>query len=194
MNSQRRLRATTSDYRDPDVGRPHAPRGRALVCALAASVALSGCVSATPRPYAPVLKPPSPDQAAFERDFNGCATEDAAGKRNFQGGLAPLVAAGVGGVAATSVLSGAAAGATTVGAGAGLAATGVGIILLIPVATYTLSSRRRKKNEHEIQKAMNECLAQRGHAVSGWTRLSRREAAAMTTQTTPTRSKTLEPS
>jgi hypothetical protein len=155
----------------------------ALVCALAASVALSGCVSARPRPYTPVLKPPAQDQAAFEREFNACATDVAAGKRNFQRGPAPLVAAGVGGVAATSVLSGAAAGATTVGATGGLAATGVGIILLIPVATYTLSSKRRQKNEREIQKAMNACLAQSGHAVSGWTRLSHRDVAALTTPT-----------
>jgi hypothetical protein len=157
----------------------------ALVCALTASVALSGCVSARPRPYSPVLKPAPQDQAAFERDFGACATDVAAGKRNFRAGPAPFVAAGVGGAAATSVLGGAAAGATTVGAAGGLAATGVGIVLLIPVATYKLSSDRRKKNEREIQKAMNACLAQSGHAVSGWTRLSHKDTAALTTPTRP---------
>jgi hypothetical protein len=161
-------------------------KAAALVHVLAVSMALSGCVSARPRPYAPVLKPPAQDQALFERDFTTCSTEVAAGKRNFQGGPAPLVAAGVGGVAATSVLSGAAAGATTVGAGAGLAATGVGILLLVPVATYTLSSGRRKKNEREVQKAMSACLALNGHAVSGWKRPSGPESAAITTRT-PTR-------
>lgn len=165
---------------------PKARGPRALACALSAAVALSGCVSARPRPYTPVLSPPAGDPAAFERDFADCATATAAGKRNFQGGPAPLVAAGVGGAAGASMLSGAAAGLTTVGAGAGLAATGVGVILLVPVATYKLSSGRRKKNEREVQKAMDACLAQAGHSVSGWRRLSSRDAEAIALRT-PTR-------
>lgn len=161
------------------------PSRVALTCCLAASVALSGCVSARPRPYAPVLAPAT-DQALLEHDFTTCATDVAADTANFRGGRAPMVAAGVGGAAATSVLSGAATGATTVGAGAGLAATGVGIIVLIPVATYALSSARRKKNERAVQTAMNACLAERGHAVVGWKRLSGRQAAVVTLRS-PTR-------
>lgn len=158
-------------------------KGAALVSVLAAAVALNGCVSARPRPHVPELSQAVRDQAAFDSEFAACATDVAAGRRNFEGGAAPIVAAGVGGVAATSVLGGAATGATTVGAGGGLAATGAGILLLIPLATYKLSTDRRRRNEQEVQKAMSACLAQRGFAVSGWRRLPSHGVAAMTTPT-----------
>ena len=93
-----------------------------------------------------------------------------------------MVAGAVGTVAAVDVLAGAAA-FTTVGGSTALAATGVGLLVLVPVATYTMSSARRRRNEREIQSAMTECLAQRGHTVASWERLSRAEAASVSVVT-----------
>jgi hypothetical protein len=128
------------------------------------------------------LQPPPADQVAFERDFAACANAVAAGERQFQSSTGAVVAGAVGTVAAVDVLAGAAA-FTTVGGSSALAATGVGLLVLVPVATYTMSSARRRRNEREIQNAMTECLAQRGHTVSGWERLSRTEAASVSVVT-----------
>lgn len=156
------------------------------VGAIAAALILSGCVSGTPRPYAPILQPPPADQVAFERDFTVCAEAVAAGERNFEGSTSAVVVGAVGGVAAVEVLSGAAA-ATAVGGSAGLAVTGVGLLVVVPLTTYALSSARRRRNERDIQEAMTACLGQKGHTVADWTRLARRDATSLALVTPTTR-------
>jgi hypothetical protein len=156
-----------------------------LIVAVAAVLLMSGCVSARPRPYTPVVQPPPFDQAAFERAFASCASAVSAGERNFGQSTSAAVVGAAGTVATVEVLGGAAA-ATTVGGGGALAATGVGLLVLVPLTTYALSSARRRKNEREVQTAMTSCLAPQGYIVTSWNRLSQREAAVLTV-VTPTR-------
>lgn len=151
-------------------------RSVTVIC-LPASLVLSGCVSATPRPYSPVVQPPPVDQGAFGREFSACGSEVAAGRRNFGQSPSAAVVGAVGTVAAVQVLSGVGATAA-VGGGATLAATGVGLIVLVPIATYRLSSARRRRNETAIQEAMTACLAERGYTVTSWVRMSRQDALA----------------
>lgn len=158
---------------------------KSVPCGAAALLLLGGCVSGTPRRYTPIVQPPAVDQAAFERDFAACSTAVAEGERDFSHSKGAVVVGAVGSVAAAQTL-GSAAAATAVGGSTALAATGVGLVLLIPFATYTLSKSRRQRNEREIQDAMTACLAQSGHTVASWTRVSRRDAASLTA-VTPTR-------
>lgn len=151
---------------------------------LSAAAILGGCVSSNPRPYAPIAQPPPNDQVVFEGDFSACASAVAAGERNF-GSSGSAVAVGAVGTVVTVQVLGGAASATAVGGSATLAATGVGLIIAVPMATYALSSSRRARNEREVQSAMTECLAQRGHTIVSWTRISRGGAATL--MATPTR-------
>jgi hypothetical protein len=162
-------------------------QGRITASLLVAASVLSGCVSATPRPYAPVVRPPPADSVTFEREFDACAAAVGAGKRNFRQSGGAIAVGGVGGVAAVQVLSAAAA-AGSLGASAttALAASGVGLVMVVPLMTYSLSSSRRRHNEQEIQKAMTECLAPSGYTVTTWTLIPRRDAASAPTLT-PTR-------
>ena len=147
---------------------------------LATTSILSGCVSTNPRPYAPIVEPPPNDQAVFQADFSLCASAVAAGRQNFRRSGGAVAVGVVGGVGVVQV-----AGAAALGAGGTtLAATGVGLVVVVPLATYGLTSARRAKNEREIQNAMTECLAERGHTVASWTRVSRGDT---TLTVTPTR-------
>lgn len=148
----------------------------------AAALLLGGCVSGTPRSYTPVVQPPVVDQVAFEREFAACSAAVAEGERDFTHSKSAVVVGTVGGVAAVQTLGGAAA-ATAVGGSTALAATGLGLVLLVPFATYTLSKSRRQRNERDIQEAMTACLAQTGHSVASWTRVSRKDAASLTAVT-----------
>lgn len=151
---------------------------------LATALMLGGCVSSNPRAYAPIVQPLPNDQAAFEADFSACASAVAAGERNFRSSGSAVAVGAVGTVATVQVLGGVAS-AAAVGGSAALVATGVGLIVAVPLATYALSSSRRAKNEREVQSAMTECLAQRGHTIASWTRVSRGDATTLTV--TPTR-------
>jgi len=159
---------------------------RALTAALlVGAFALSGCVSATPRSYAPLVRPPPVDAAAFERDFAACASTVAMEKRNFGQSGKAVVAGAVGGAAAVPILGGAAAASQFGNAGTALAASGLGLVMLVPAMTYSLSASRRRRNEQAIQQAMTACLAQNGHTVAAWS-LVPRGSAAPTTTLTPT--------
>lgn len=148
---------------------------------------LSGCVSATPRAYSPVMQPPPADRAKFEREFADCSSAVAAGRRSFGQSGSAIAVGGVGGVAAVPVVGAAASAASLGGAfPTAMAASGVALVMLVPLMTYSLSSARRTRNEQEIQGAMTACLAQNGQTVSAWSRVTPRDAASMTTLT-PTR-------
>lgn len=159
---------------------------RSIAALVTASLVLSACVSGRPRPYAPSLSTPVSDPALYERDFGDCSSRVAAGERAFGNSPAAAAVGTVGSIAAVQTLSGVATTAA-VGSSAPLALAGVGLVILVPVATYRLSSARRSRNEREVQRAMTECLAQRGYFVSGWSLVSRARARDLTT-VTPTQS------
>ncbi len=157
------------------------PKVSLLPLLLLSASMVAGCVSTNPRPYTPVVQPPPIDQAAFEVDFSTCASAVAAGARNFRRSGGAVAVGAVGTVGGVQVLGAAALGVT----GTTLAATGIGLAVAVPMATYGLTRARRARNEREVQNAMTECLAERGHTIASWTRVSRGDATTLTV--TPTR-------
>lgn len=126
-----------------------APRPSPSVGLLAA-LALSGCVSVSPRAFAPVLPAPPADRAAFERDFASCRSQVAADVSLFDAPADdPYGSLG----APTDILGGAVV----------LGALGAAI-LTAPNRTRTLRTRA----EQRVQAAMTNCLQSHGHAVAGW--------------------------
>lgn len=132
--------------------------------ALPIALMLSGCITAYPRAYTPVLDSPPPDAAAFQQDFSACASEVAGDEHNFRHGWRVFFGVFGGGV-----------GAGGMGAGA------------IPIIIPHRDGERRDENELAVKSAMEACLGKRGHTVSNW-RLVDGEAASsqLVTPTRPT--------
>jgi hypothetical protein len=155
--------------------------------ALMIALALGGCVSTNPRPYAPLLQPPPVDQAAAQAAFNGCAARVASGARHFGGNATTVLAGSAGAVATGEVLGSAAvAGAYGVAGAGAFAATGVGLLILVPLGTLQLSRHRRASNEREVQAAMTGCMQEAGYHIASWTRLPAGQERGVGMQT-PTR-------
>lgn len=155
-----------------------------LAAASATAMVVSGC-SSRPRAYAPTLAAPPADQLAFDQAYATCTQLLVAGKLDRDGRLASAA----GGAAASG--AGMAAGTATAAAVAGytgLAVLGATIVLLpfavVGGAVGTAKIKRTKK-EKAIKAAMTGCLAERGYAVNGWTRVSKADSARAATTKAP---------
>ena len=140
---------------------------------IVAALALPGC-SSRPREFIPALAAPPADQRQFSADHAACRTALAQGKLDASGRLASG-AAGVAAGATTAVLGGAAA--TSAGLYGGGVALASATVVLLPFAVIGgalgMAKIKRTRKEHAVQRAMNGCLAERGHTVAGWTRAPR---------------------
>lgn len=142
----------------------------AITWTLVATFALQGC-SSRPREFVPALAAPPLDQSVFDADYASCRTSLAQGKLDANGRLASG-AAGVAAGATTAVLGGAAA--TSAGLYGGGVALASATVVLLPFAVIGgaigMAKIKRNRKEHAVQRAMNGCLAERGHTVAGWSR------------------------
>ena len=139
---------------------------------------IAGCAS-TPRPFVAEIQPAPTNQPAFERTFQDCADEVAAGRRsNFQtGGVEAGQAVGAGTAAAGAVVIGSGVAAGT-WSGIATIGAGMGLIVLAPVAMFAVSGAVRANRERAIQDAMGACLQQNSYTVSRWRRITPSEAAS----------------
>lgn len=121
----------------------------------AAALILSGCVSAYPRAFTPVVEPPPADAAAFQRDFAACASEVAADESHFRHGWRVFFGVFGGGT-----------GSGGMGAGA------------LPIIIPHRDGERRDENERAVKSAMRFCLVKRGYTVTHWKLVEGAEAVS----------------
>jgi hypothetical protein len=158
---------------------------RILMCAVGASVLLSGC-SSRPREFTPTLGAGSADQARFEAAQAECRTLFVEGKLDKSGRLA---SAGAGAAAGTAVAVGGTAAASSAGLYGGMAVASATIVALPFVAVagaWGLSRAKRARKEKAVKMALGGCLRERGYEVSEWTKAPKakkaRKAAASENQ------------
>lgn len=144
-----------------------------LVCIVAAA---SGC-SSRPRQFAPILKAPASDAAAYQNDLATCKTLVGRGyKSNFKA-TAGVIGAGTVAGTATGIASFAAlssqgilGGTTTASSVLGVAFPFVGF-----AASFGVSRAIRSGREKKVKTATESCLKEYGYSVEGWTRIKKQK-------------------
>lgn len=144
-----------------------------ITCAVGAGLVLQGC-SSRPREFSPTFAAAPADRAAFDADFSTCQQLLVAGKLD-SNGRAASGAAGAAAGGAVAVAGGALATSMVPAVGMALASA---TIVLLPFAVVggALGMAKRKKTQKEkaIATAMNGCLAERGHVITGWEKSKKR--------------------
>lgn len=154
----------------------------------ASALLLSGCATTTvePRAFSPVVQPPPPDMAAFEREFSDCASQASANVAVFYRSHPELKPVKEGDVDFTPT-GGGAIGPGDMGSG------GIALIALI-IAAFQAGGRSHARQAHQqateqdIQTAITACLKARGHTVIAWRLVQDGQAsgARLQTPTQPT--------
>ena len=141
-----------------------------------AGLALEGC-SSRPREFTPTLVAPASDVSIFNADYASCRELFAQGKLDSSGRLASGAAGMAAGASAAALGTAAATSAGLYGGGVAIASA---TIVLIPFAVVGgaigMAKRKRHRKEVTAQRAMNGCLAERGHPVAGWAKTPKRAA------------------
>lgn len=159
---------------------------RTITAALCAAMLVTGC-STRPRNFTANLSAPVADRTEFENDFRRCQTLVRGGHLSGFRAAASKIAVGSGvisgGIAVGAV--GAGVGASTVGAGTGWSSVGAGLgaaaaaaTVFVAAAGFGVTRLIRGGRERKYKQAMANCLAEYGHGVASWSKLSRREDAA----------------
>jgi hypothetical protein len=149
-----------------------------VAATLTVALSLQAC-SSKPRQFEPKLAAAPADPAAFEAAHAECRQLLADGKLDSSGRLASGGAGAVAGGATMAVGSAAAAG---VGGWSGLAvasATVVALPFVMVGGAWGLAKAKKNKKERKIQEATAGCLGERGFAVAGWEKSSKKRPAAV---------------
>jgi hypothetical protein len=148
------------------------------VGALAILLTLQAC-SSRPREFRPLLASAPASQAAFDAAVDECSALLVAGKLNRDGRLG---SAGAGAAAGGAMAVAGGALASSAGLyGGGMAIASATVVLLPFVAiggAFGMAKMKRAKKENAIKRAMNGCLAERGHTVIDWARVDRKNPKA----------------
>ena len=163
-----------------------------LVCIVAAA---SGC-SSRPRQFAPTLKAPASDAAAYQNDLATCKTLVGKGyKSNFKATAGTIGAGTVAGTAA-GVASFAALGSQGILGGATTASNilGAAIPFVGFAASFGVSRAIRSGREKKVKIATGSCLKEYGYSVEGWTRIKKQKKSENndTPKSTPVRVEPVE--
>src|SRR6476469_3314371 len=141
-----------------------------IACGLALCLVLQAC-SSRPREFQPRLATSGPVPEGFPAAYAECQNLQVQGKLDGSGRMASG-AAGAAAGATTAVLGSAAA--TSAGLYGGGVALASATVVLLPFAivggAVGMAKMKRHRREVAIQRVMTGCLAQRGFAVTGWTR------------------------
>lgn len=149
----------------------------AFVALSVTALLVSGC-STRPRQFAPTLKTPASDQAAYDRDYQTCQALVGKGyKSNFKATALKLgvgAAAGFAGAAAASAVAIASTTPTLATLGLNTTAAGIGAAsIALPVigigVGFGVSRAIRSGREKRVKAALATCLGEYGHSVDSWT-------------------------
>lgn len=143
----------------------------------ATGLVLGGC-STRPRQFAPTLKTPASDQAAYDKDYQTCQTLVGKGyKSNFKATAVKLgvgTAAGIGGGLAIGAVVASSITPTLATFGTNATAAGIGAFsIALPVigigVGIGVSRAIRSGREKRIKTGLAACLSEYGHNVESWT-------------------------
>lgn len=145
--------------------------------ALTLCLLLEAC-SSTPREFTPQLTSAPTAQFQFDAAYAKCRELLVSGKLDASG-RSGSAAAGAGAGAGTAAVGGAAAAAAGGWGGVALASA---TIVLLPFAVvggaWGMSRMKRARKERAIKTALQGCLKEEGYAVAGWSRATKKVAAA----------------
>lgn len=147
-----------------------------VITAVGACLVLQGC-SSRPRAFTPTLAAAPADRAAFDAAYATREQLLVAGKLDSSGRMASAGAGAAAGATAAAV-----GGVTAAGvAGYGGMAVMAGTVVLLPFAivggAFGLAKMKKTKKEKAIATAMNGCLKERGHVVTGWVKTGKKARA-----------------
>lgn len=148
------------------------------LCALSVIALLATGCSTKPRNFTASLSAPVANRSAFQQDYRTCQTLVAKGRKEaFKSAAAQGLAAGAGTIGGTALVTGLGAG---VNVGTGAASASFAAVPVIGVlAGFGVSRMIRGGRERKYKRNMSACLTEYGYTVAGWSKLRKKEDAAL---------------